>query len=185
MLDGVTPPYNVQGNEGGTTGVAMQINRKQQQDIKWLCNELKVDHDMAWQFYEETDKNRTEASNNIRVTQNRFRAYEADKVLCMLCDQRITEGGEHKGPYRQGCTSCKMERNENIKFCLHCGCKSKFGKAPDLKPQSRKCFFCKRLVPSEKWFEGISTDDISYLHQCPGVDYKGRWISQFNGVDLM
>lgn len=162
----------------GTTGLAFHILSKRRNDIDYLCKKFDVlDREMAWQFYDEAGENRMEAAKHISATLNRLLSFEAENAICYLCHARIKEAGANKGPYYQGCSTCKVEKNEpSVQYCLICVCRLKFGEAPNLPPQrKRSCFHCRALVPAGEWFVGVTYDDANDLCGVPDAEYKGTF----------
>ena len=172
VLDRVTHPTTLGGGNNGSTGVAFHILAKESNDIDYLCEKFNIDCEIAWQFYDEAGRNREKAAKKISVTLNLFLSFEADNAICELCHARIMEAGAHKGPYYQGCSYCRVEKNDpSVQYCLICVCRLKFGEAPDLRPRKSNCLYCRAPVPDGKWFEGVTYDDANDLRQ--SLDYKG------------
>ena len=118
----------------------------------------------AWEIYRDAGENKDAAEKIILVSKNLLFTYESDKRVCFGCSERMTEMGKNKGPYCLGCTKCNEERGKEA--CLLCGCKFKFGcKEPSIAPCQRRCFWCKRTIPENMFYEDITHQDVELLRQ--------------------
>ena len=140
--------------------------KKQQEDIRCLCNDTGVAREAAWDIYISVGEDKDSAEAIILASQNRLLSYESDQRVCFGCNERMTEMGKNKGPYYVGCTNEKCNNERCKEACLQCGCKFKFGcKEPMIEPYVRRCFWCMRTIPDFKFFEDITRQDVDLLRQ--------------------